>query len=271
MTEVSEADMFGRKNEFADVPSETKSKIVGFSIEEDGDSNKLIGINFNDRVFNFVIKDKKEDTMLAQRMPDSTVKDFGRRGHAKTGKMQIYKSDAGYLHGTLHGDKQALTLEFKKQEGGDNEWIITRKKGPESAMAEIASAIKEKSAEQKDDGTPLMHYLTLPVTGDTLTQAMPLGALIGATAMGVKHLGHKAYSWIMDEPEPKNSLIADLAMGGLVGGGASLLGKVILNPRPNEDSYVNNYKKDRYEPWHSTLHSDNGNDVASYLNEYNRK
>ena len=222
-----------KKEIYRGIPTNTKSKMLDYAIEEDDEGGRLLSFLMDDSVVNFKISppEKEGSSIQAKRIPDVDRLDFGSRGSAVKGRFQLHSSAPGKIYGTIHSGKKSMTLSLENNDPSSNDWQVLSKKGP---IDDVNSLINSVSIADKNAGVvlPTIDQLAAPLTADYPT-AMGLSALIGAGGMGARNLALKLKNKATGQEDETNPLWQDLLIGA--GGGAAVSGAFKMFGEVNKD------------------------------------
>jgi hypothetical protein len=210
------------KATFRGIPENKKSKAWEYALEEDADGSRILSFMVDEGVVNFKLNpEPTDDGYQAIRIPDVERDDFGTRGNAVRGRMQIHRSGPNIIHGTIQNKGKAMTFALENESPEENNWKVRAKQDPTKDVATLIQSVspstKIASFVRRD---PNLHNWSLPLTAD-YPQAMLLSALIGAGAMGTYNLGRKALKKVQGEEDDGRALWQDIILGGAGGALAS--------------------------------------------------
>ena len=205
VTTLTSKELHASRERFAGIPENKNSVMWDYSIEEDGDGNRILSFLVNDGVINFKLQ-QNEGSILAERFPDAEKDDFGRRGNSIKGRFQVHRSSPNHIYGTMHGGQKTFTFSLDKNE--DDKWTLSQKTSPLTEISDLLKVVRQKSAAQTYDPYPskLIDTLSAPLTAPYST-AVPAAALIGAGIMGGKNLIQRLLAKMRGEPEPHSGLL----------------------------------------------------------------
>jgi hypothetical protein len=209
-------DLYEKKDRYAGIPQVEKPTMWDYSIEEDGDGNRILSFLVDENAINFKLQ-QNENNILAERFPDANKEDFGRRGNAIKGRFQVHKASPTNIYGTIQGGSAPMTFSMDQTE--DSKWTMTGKRSPLAEISDLLQVVRKKTASIDPYNTTLIDKITSPVTGP-MEFALPASALIGAGAMTAKNLGQRLLAKIRGEEEPKSNILMDALLGAA--GGAAL-------------------------------------------------
>jgi hypothetical protein len=229
------------RSTYSGIPSMENPKMWDFSITENGDGTRSLSFLVNNRTLNFKLDEpeKPGEPIKAKRLSDTESDDFGVGGDSFKGRAQIHKSSPSKILGTFQTGKTNMTFELNSQKD-NNSWVISprkhpvttvksfvdtvleRKLNPKTAASFLDTATNIKDSIKKYVGNLTIDKLTYPLTGGI--GALPSAALIGAGVMGARNIGQRLIG------KEHNSLLKDLALGGLGGAAASGAFQLIGSP-----------------------------------------
>jgi hypothetical protein len=240
------------RSTYSGIPSMQNPKMWDFSITENGDGTRSLSFLVDNRTLNFKLDEPENpgEPIKAKRLSDTESDDFGVGGDSFKGRAQIHKSSPSKILGTFQTGKTNMTFELNSQKD-NNSWVISPRKHPVTTVKSFVDTVLEKKLNPKTAasfsdiatnikdgikkyvGNLTIDKLTYPLTGGI--GALPSAALIGAGVMGARNIGQRLIG------KEHNSLLKDLAIGGI--GGAAASGAFQLIGSPDSPLQSDNSKK----------------------------
>lgn len=210
------------RQSFSGIPSTDRAKTWDFALTEDGNKGRVLSFLVDNRTINFKLdQDGETKGIVADRIPDSEVDDFGVGGQAYRGRAQIHRSNPSSIYGTFQTGKNNIT--FSLENGGDDKrWKVVPKRGPHPDVKSFVGAILSKKAFVM----PSWDQISRPLTG-SYEEALPLSFLIGAGLMGAKNVGTKAVDKVTGNRVERPSFVRDVLTGGAAGAAGAGLFKLL--------------------------------------------
>lgn len=156
---------------YSGFPEIKNSKMWDFSITENGDGNRVLSFLVDNRTLNFQLEqsDQKDKPIVAKRLPDTEVDDFGVGGNSYKGRAQIHKSKGDNILGTFQTGKVNMTFQLQRDSDNPKKWSITPRKNPNATVQSFVKNITEKyntkKASQSVSVGDMVNKLTYPLTG----------------------------------------------------------------------------------------------------------
>jgi len=240
------------RSTYSGIPSMQNPKMWDFSITENGDGTRSLSFLVDNRTLNFKLDEPENpgEPIKAKRLSDTESDDFGVGGDSFKGRAQIHKSSPSKILGTFQTGKTNMTFELNSQKD-NNSWVISPRRHPVTTVKSFVDTVLEKKLNPKTAasfsdiatnikdgikkyvGNLTIDKLTYPLTGGI--GALPSAALIGAGVMGARNIGQRLIG------KEHNSLLKDLAIGGI--GGAAASGAFQLIGSPDSPLQSANSKK----------------------------
>lgn len=204
---------------YSGFPEIKNSKMWDFSITENGDGNRVLSFLVDNRTLNFQLEqsDQKDKPIIAKRLPDTEVDDFGVGGNSYKGRAQIHKSKGDNVLGTFQTGKVNMTFQLEKDPENPKKWSITPRKNPNATVQSFVKNITEKyntkKASQSVSVGDMVNKLTYPLTGG-------VGGALASAGIGFGLGGLKGLydDWRYGKENNRFSALQKALMGAGAGG-----------------------------------------------------
>lgn len=204
---------------YSGFPEIKNSKMWDFSITENGDGNRVLSFLVDNRTLNFQLEqsDQKDKPIVAKRLPDTEVDDFGVGGNSYKGRAQIHKSKGDNILGTFQTGKVNMTFQLQRDSDNPKKWSITPRKNPNSTVQSFVKNITEKyntkKASQSVSVGDMVNKLTYPLTGG-------VGGALASAGIGFGLGGLKGLydDWRYGKENNRFSALQKALMGAGAGG-----------------------------------------------------
>jgi len=217
---------------YSGFPEIKNSKMWDFSLTEGGDGNRVLSFLINNRTLNFQLEqsDQKDKPIVAKRLPDTEVDDFGVGGNSYVGRAQIHKSKNDNILGTFQTGKTNMTFQLERDSENPKKWSIIPRKHPNTTVQNFVKNITEKynvkKASQSASVGDMVNKLTYPLTGG-------FGGALASAGIGLGLGGLKGLydDWRYGKENNQFSILQKALMGAGIGGLGSAAFQYMGDPK----------------------------------------